>query len=235
MLLQSGNVTTKIQVSASVWSTLNTVLNLSPAANQDLKLSLLGGDQTVLKNVLAGNGSGLENYNYASFVSAGRNIDASGSGVIGSNIKLNATGDILGVIFARNNISLTAQQNVNVTALAQGTISANAGQNLTGTLIGIGGISASGDSITAALESNSAISGDTSGAKGLAQGTVANSTSAAMSSDDTAKNTTTDNGTDDGDLTKKKKGIALAQKVSRVTVLLPEKKLSEKTTANNPL
>ena len=235
VLLQSGNVTTKIQVSASVWSTLNTVLNLSPAANQDLKLSLLGGDQTVLKNVLAGNGSGLENYNYASFVSAGRNIDASGSGVIGSNIKLNATGDILGVIFARNNISLTAQQNVNVTALAQGTISANAGQNLTGTLIGIGGISASGDSITAALESNSAISGDTSGAKGLAQGTVANSTSAAMSSDDTAKNTTTDNGTDDGDLTKKKKGIALAQKVSRVTVLLPEKKLSEKTTANNPL
>ena len=235
VLLQSGNTTTKLQVSASIWSTLNTVLNLSPAANQDLKLSLLGGDQAVLKNILTGNGGGLEDYNYASYVSPSRSIDARGSGVIGSNVKLNATGDILGVIFARNNIGLSAQQNVNVTALAQGTISASAGGSLSGQLIGIGGISVSGDSITAALDSNSAISGDTSGSKGLAQGTVANSTSAAMSSDDTAKNTTTDNGTDDGDLTKKKKGIALAQKVSRVTVLLPEKKLSEKTTANNPL
>jgi len=39
----------------------------------------------------------------------------------------------------------------------------------------------------------------------------------------------------DDELNKKKKGISLAQKVSRVTVILPPKKLSEKTTGNNPL
>jgi hypothetical protein len=225
----------KIQVSSAVWSKLAATLNLAPTAGQDLELSLLGGDTTALKNVLAGNGSGLANYNYAAFASANRSIDASGSGVIGSNVKLAATGDILGVIFARNNISLTAQQNVNVTALAQGTVSANAGGALTGTLIGIGGISASGGSVDASLESNNAISGDTSGSKGIAQGTAANATSSAMASDDSANATKTTGTTTDDDLKKKNKGIALAQKVSRVTVLLPAKKLSEKSATDNPL
>jgi len=39
-------------------------------------------------------------------VSSGRNIDASGSGVIGSTVKLDASGSIVGVIFARNNIDI---------------------------------------------------------------------------------------------------------------------------------
>lgn len=198
-----------------------------------MKINLLGGDVVALKNILTGNGSGLADYNFATFASPDRNIDASGSGIIGNNIKLAATGEIKGVIFARNNLSLVGPIVV-VTALSQGKITADAG-TLSGTLIGIGGITASGDSITAALDSNSAISGDTSGSKGLAQGTVANATSAAMSNDDTAKNSTTTE-TMDGDLNNKKKGIALAQKVSRVTVVLPgAKKLSEKTGGNNPL
>ena len=41
-------------------------------------------------------------------------------------------------------------------------------------------------------------------------------------------------GSDDDELNKKKKGISLAQKVSRVTVLLP-KKVSEKVGIGNPL
>jgi filamentous hemagglutinin family protein len=238
VVIQNGNKPIKIQVSQTVWSELAAILNLTPGANQNLELNLLGGSASALQTALAGNGSGLANYNYATFASANRGIDASGSGVIGSNVKLAATGDILGVIFARNNISLTSQQNVNVTALAQGTVSANAGGSLTGTLIGIGGISASGGSIDAALASNSAISGDTSGSKGLAPGTAANATSAAMSSDNTATADKTANGSSDDDdsLSKKKKGIGLAQKVSRVTVILPgAKKLSEKATGNNPL
>ena len=235
VIIQNGNTPIKFQVSQTVWSELASALNISPTANQDVKINLLGGDTAALKNILTGNSSGLTDYNFASFISPSRKIDASGSGVIGNNVKLAATGDILGVIFARNNISLTSQENVNVVALAQGKVSADASGALTGTLIGIGGISASGDSITAALDSNSSISGDTSGSKGLAQGTVANATSAAMSNDDTAKNSTTTE-TMDGDLNNKKKGIALAQKVSRVTVVLPgAKKLSEKTGGNNPL
>ena len=161
-------------------------------------------------------------------VSSGRNIDASGSGVIGSTVKLDASGSIVGVIFARNNIDITAQQNVNVTALAQGSVSASAGGSLTGSLIGVGGVSASGGSIEANLESNNGISGDTSGSKGLAQGTAANATaSAASASDDSGKTVAKADTTDDDPL-KKKKGIALAQKVSRVTVLLPPKNLSGK-------
>ena len=170
-------------------------------------------------------------------VSAGRDIDASGSGVIGSTIALDATGDIIGVVFARNNINLNAQQNVSVTALAQGSVSVNSGGTISGTIIGVGGVSASGSSIDASLLSqNVSASGDTSGAKqGFAQGAAANGTSSAASaSGDSAKTSkVTDSGEDDS--LNKKKGIALAQKVSRVTVILPPKKVSEKTTSNNSL
>jgi len=234
VVITDGATPIKIQVSAAVWSQLTAVLNLAPAANHDLQLNLSGGGQSALQTVLAGNGSGLANYNYATFVSAGRNIDASGSGVIGSNIKLNATGDILGVIFARNNLDINAQQNVGVTALSGGLASVS-GQSLgSSTIIGIGGINVSGDASGTSLLSNSQISGDTSGSKGMAQGTAANATSQGMAGENSAPPSETVGGSDD-ELNKKKKGIALAQKVSRVTVILPPKKLSEKATGNNPL
>jgi hypothetical protein len=234
VVITDGASPIKVQVSAAVWSQLTTVLNLAPAANQDLQLNLSGSGQSALQTVLAGNGSGLANYNYATFVSADRNIDASGSGVIGSNIKLNATGDILGVIFARNNLDINAQQNVGVTALSGGLASVS-GQSLgSSTIIGIGGISVSGDSSGSSLLSNSQISGDTSGSKGMAQGTAANATSQGMASENSAAPSEAVSSSDD-ELNKKKKGISLAQKVSRVTVILPPKKLSEKTTGNNPL
>jgi filamentous hemagglutinin family protein len=234
VVITDGASPIKVQVSAAVWSQLTTVLNLAPAANQDLQLNLSGSGQSTLQTVLAGNGSGLANYNYATFVSAGQNIDASGSGVIGSNIKLNATGDILGVIFARNNLDINAQQNVGVTALSGGLASVS-GQSLgSSTIIGVGGISVSGDASGTSLLSNNQVSGDTSGSKGMAQGTAANATSQGMASENTAAPSEAVTSSDD-ELNKKKKGISLAQKVSRVTVILPPKKLSEKTTGNNPL
>jgi hypothetical protein len=154
-------------------------------------------------------------------VSDNGNILASGSGVIGSTVDLVASGNIAGVIFARNNINLNAQQNVSVTALAQGSINVNSGGTISGTIIGVGGISASGGSIDANLESNSSISGDTSGSKGLAQGTAANATAnAASASDQTPAAAKSDASTNDDPL-KKNKGITLARKISRVTVLLP--------------
>jgi hypothetical protein len=171
-------------------------------------------------------------------VSAARNIDVSGSGVIAQNAVLDASGDITGIVFAQGNINISAVANVNVTALAQGTINASAGGDISGTIIGIGGITASGSSIDASLLSqNISASGDTSGAtEGFAQGTAANSTSQGMSdnSSQTAAAGSSD-GSDDDDLKKKKKGVTLAQKVSRVTVLLPPKTLSENQTSKNPL
>jgi hypothetical protein len=157
-------------------------------------------------------------------VSDARNIDASSSGVIAQNAILKASGDINGVIFARGNIDVSAVANVNVTALAQGTVSADAGGSLSGTIIGVGGISASGGSVDASLLSNGSISGSTSGQSGMAQGTAANATATAASNDSNqtaAAAATTGDGSDDE--TKKKKPISLAQKVSRVTVILPTK------------
>jgi filamentous hemagglutinin family protein len=168
-------------------------------------------------------------------VSVGRNINASGSGIIGSTVKLNASGDINGVIFARNNIDIAAQQNVNVTALAQGTVNASAGGSLSGTLVGVGGINASGSSIDAALLSqNVTASGDTSGAtQGFAQGTAANATSQATSAENAGKPAAQTDDPEADDL-KKKKGISLAQKVSRVTVILPTPKKVSETMSLNP-
>ncbi len=154
----------------------------------------------------------------------GRNIDASNSGVVAQNAILKATGNVDGAIFAKGNIDVTAVNNANVTALAQGTVSASAGGDLSGTIIGIGGISASGGSVDAALLSNGTISGGTSGQSGFAQGTAANATAQADQSEDVAKaaESGTGDATDD-DLKKKKASVALAQYVSRVTVLLPTK------------
>ena len=167
-------------------------------------------------------------------VSASGNVDASGSGIIGYNVKVHVTGNLTGVIFAHNNLDFTAGQNANVTALAEGTISASVGGTLTGTLIGVGGVDASAGSLDANLESNGSISGDTSGAKGLGQGTAANSASQGLGNDDVAKSADK-SGEGDDELNKKKKGIALAQKVSRVTVILPPKKVSERTGAGQPM
>ena len=170
-------------------------------------------------------------------VSAARNIDVSGSGVIAQNAVLDASGDITGVVFAQGNINISAVANVNVTALAQGTVNASAGGDISGTIIGIGGITAIGISFDASLLSqNVSASGDTSGAtEGFAQGTAANSTSQGMSDNSTQTAATGNSEADDSDDQKKKgKQITLAQKVSRVTVLLPPKTLSENQTSKDP-
>lgn len=158
--------------------------------------------------------------------SADRDIDVSGSGVIAQNAVLKASGSVNGLIFATGNIDVSAQQNVNVTALAQGTASVDAGGKISGTIIGVGGISASSSSgsIDANLISNNSISGETSGQSGTTQGTAANATSAAASNENASQNAASTTGDDDTtDDKKNKKPVALAQKVGRVTVLLPNK------------
>ena len=92
----------------------------------------------------------------------GKDINVSGSGLIASNAKLDASGDVNGLIFARNNIDITAQQNVNVTALGVGNVTVNSGGTISGTIIGVGGVSASGSSIDASLISAN-VTGATSG------------------------------------------------------------------------
>jgi filamentous hemagglutinin family protein len=157
--------------------------------------------------------------------SDGRNIDSNGSGVIGAGtVTMKATGNISGNVFALDNVNIDAAQNISVSVLGLGTVSVNsAAGNVVGTIVGIGGVSASGLSIEANLESNSSISGNTSGEKGLAAGTAADSTASAASAGNNTEQTTHSGDDNSDDLKKKKKGIVLAQKVSRVTVLLPVK------------
>jgi hypothetical protein len=152
-------------------------------------------------------------------------IDATGSGVIGGNVALNATGPVLGVVVASGNINIVTPQNVNVTALAQGNVSIGAGGTVSGTVVGVGGISASGASISASLLSqNVSTSGGTSGQVGLAAANVAGATSTAAAGTAAATTTAATSPKTDGKDEEKNRGNRrlLARTVGRVTVSLPK-------------
>ena len=152
----------------------------------------------------------------------GRNIDAAGSGIIAQNVVAKATGNVAGLFIGFASVNLSA--------------------NSYGKGLAIGptvDISEPGDSGPTAIQVVSpdptvnGISGSPSPSDAAsAPQTVAQTTDAAS---DVAKSS---GGSDDDNdlLNKKKKGIGLAQKVGRVTVILPgAKKLSEKAVADNPL
>jgi filamentous hemagglutinin family protein len=155
------------------------------------------------------------------------NIDASGSGVIGSTVQLEASGDIKGVVFARENLDVSAQQNVSVTALAVGNANVSAGQSVSGTIIGVGSVNASGTAVDAALLSqNVSTSGNvSSGQVGFSQGTAANATSQSLQKEDPEKMAASARGSDDDEEFKKKTVAALprlTRTTGRVTVVLPK-------------
>ena len=154
------------------------------------------------------------------------NIDASGSGVIGSTVRLNASGGITGLVFARENIDLTAAQSVSVTALAQGSVNVSAGGTVSGTLIGIGSVNASGSNVDASLLSqNVSTSGNvSSGQVGFAQGTAAaGAAQSSVQGDQPAKAAAKGDPVDDP----ARRAVAsaatprLTRTVGRVTVILP--------------
>lgn len=153
-------------------------------------------------------------------------IDASGSGVIGSTVRLDASGDVKGLVFARESIDVTARQNVNVTALAQGNVSVSSGGNISGTLIGVGSVSAAsaGNVDAALLSQNVSTSGGSSSAQvGFSQGTAANATSQAASKEEptqAAAKSSRDTEPDPDE--KRRKAVPpKLRTVGRVTVILP--------------
>lgn len=155
------------------------------------------------------------------------NINASGSGVIGSTVKLEATGDIQGLVFARENIDLNAQANVNVTALAQGSVNVGAGGSVSGTIIGVGSVNASGATVDAALLSqNVAASGDVSSSQvGFTQGSAAAAASQSLAGEEQEAVAAATKVAKDEDERAKERRLASAPKltrtVGRVTVFLP--------------
>jgi filamentous hemagglutinin family protein len=218
-----------VTVSLAVWNQLITLLGVNPAPGQTLQMNIGTSHQTDLINVLTVNPAGLAAFNFATLESPNHNINANGSGLIASNAKLVASGSVNGLIFADHNIDVLTVNNVNITALGGGQVSADSSSgNITGTLIGGTGVSVSGAEVSAALISDS-VSGGTSGQTGLGTGGAANATAnAASASADASADKTTTASAGDEDVANKKKGISLAQKVSRVTVLLPAtKKMSQ--------
>jgi filamentous hemagglutinin family protein len=156
------------------------------------------------------------------------NIDASGSGVIGSTVKLEASGSIRGLVFARENIDLSAVQNVSVTALAQGSVNVSAAGNVSGTLIGIGSVTASsGGTVDAALLSQNVNASGTvaSSQVGFSQGNAATATSQSVQSDEAAKPPADSESESEEEAQKKARAAAAAPRlvrtVGRVTVILP--------------
>lgn len=166
--------------------------------------------------------NGADTHNTFIDLNAGKNINASGSGIIGSNIKLKAGGDITGVIVGSGTVDINSQQNVDVTAFGGGGISVAAVGSVTGTIISPV-LSVSGDSITASLIGTSvSASGNTSGADmGIPQSNVTKDD--ARSADDASTTVAKSDDSDDDPRKKKDKTIALAEKTGRVTVLLPQK------------
>jgi filamentous hemagglutinin family protein len=156
-------------------------------------------------------------------LTAGANINATGSGVIGSNIRLKAGGDITGVVVGSESVNINSQQNVAVTVFSGGNVEINASGSVSGTVIGGGSVNVSGDSITASLVSSSVTtSGDVTGATtGAPQSNVAHDNAPIMEGTGTnvtqqAQQLFADN--------KKERPITLSQKTGRVTVILPGQK-----------
>ncbi len=152
------------------------------------------------------------------------NIDASNSGVIGQNVKLEASGSVLGLVVAKHNIDIQAQQNVNVTAMAQGSISVSAGGNASGTMVSLGGIQASASSIDAAMMSKDvSASGDASAAKvGFSQAAAAGATSQSAQPRDNPAAAKPSPNTEEEDSSKNKRAKPqLARTIGRVTIILP--------------
>lgn len=156
-----------------------------------------------------------------------RNLLAAGAGILALNLTENATGEVLGQDVSLGGLNVTAQQTVDVTAVGAGNVNVSSTSGtVSGTIIGVGSVSVSGASVTADLISAN-VSGTTSGQSGLGSGNAAAGASTAAAGDASSKAataaTTLDNGGDNDTNKKKGKGIALARKVSRVTVLLPSK------------
>lgn len=173
---------------------------------------------------------GADTHNNFINLNAGHDINATGSGIIGYNIGLQAGGNIVGVVIGSQSVNINSQNNVDVTVVSAGNVDISASGVVSGTVISGGTEDVSGSSITASLIAESvSASGDTSGASmGIPQSNVAKEI--AESADDATTVTSKTDDQDDDQNKKKGKGIALGQKTGRVTVILPPKNHAESRT-----
>ena len=152
------------------------------------------------------------------------NIEATGAGILGGNVSLDAAGGVSGFVFALGNLNLSTVQNVDVNAVAIGTVTVSSTSgSVAGSLVGVGGISASGSSISATFTTQGSASGNgASVERNTGTANVAAASSAAASADDKGKQTAVASNDTENDESKKRK-LPVITKTGRVTVILPKK------------
>jgi filamentous hemagglutinin family protein len=212
---QIGNITVETPEGSIVASHGGIVqIPLGPVTHNDATINLIAGSEN-------SDGKGV------AYVG---NVDASGSGVIGGQVNISATGSINGLVVASLGANVNALQNISATVLSQGSASVVAGGTVSGTVVGVGSVSVSGASDVAAAFGGGGVSasGAQSGAAVAAAPTGSNSSSAAATQQQVAQATQSnseiaDNG-NESDEEKKKRAqkSKLMEYVGRVTVLLPE-------------
>jgi hypothetical protein len=154
-------------------------------------------------------------------------VYAGQSGVLGQNLDVRAPqGSIEGIFVAGQNADIAAQNNVNVTALAGGTASVSGGGSVSGSIVGGTGANVSGAEVSASVIST----GGSASANGTESSGTAFAGVAAPATQKSAEDASTtlakkEEKTEEEEGEEKKKGkkIVIAQKVSRVTVILPNK------------
>jgi filamentous hemagglutinin family protein len=164
-------------------------------------------------------------------LTAGKDIDATGSGVIGNNVILKADGTIKGLVVAQHDINISAQQSVAVTAIGSGNVNVSAGGTISGTIVGVGNVSVSGASVDAAMLSQGNVSANNANVGSSSAFTSANAagatsqSSAANSEQQANKGVVAAAGTGEEEDEKKKRtpgtGPAITRRTGRVTVILP--------------
>ena len=150
------------------------------------------------------------------------NIEAKDSGIIGGNVKLNADGNITGLIVAKQDITIDSKGNVSVTALAGGNANVSGGSISGSTIVGGESVSANAATISdSSLVSASVSSSGTQSGVQTGVGTTAAAAATKVSDDAEKTVASTKKEEDEEDPKKKKKPIQLARTSGRVTVILP--------------
>jgi len=205
----------QLTVSAPVWSELLTLLGVTPAIGQALNLQVTA-DQPAFIAALATGGAAFDPFNFTTFISADRNIDAHGSGIVAQNVLAEATGEVSGLFVGFNSVTLNA--NVIGSGIAFGPTVSISDASSSG--------SGSGPSIQVISENPVSVNGVSEAATAPETASVAKQVATTTEDENiqSAKAANTD-AADDQDPKKKKGGkeIGLARRVSRVTVLLPQK------------
>ena len=156
-------------------------------------------------------------------ITAGGDVDAGDSGVVGGSVSASAGGQLKGNFFGAGAVTLTAQQSISANAIGQ-TVSASSAQgNVSGTIIG-GAVNVAGATVDATVISATAnVSGNSSAAQVGTQAAVGNVGPARseQSAEQTVARASNKTDGDDDERKRRLGGPKLMRTVGRVTVILP--------------